>query len=413
MPPSSLWPRFTRLSSCWRSAVLAGALTGALPGIAFDTRSPGAEGGSAEVQALARYRGDLDAFRKEYGGGRDLPDVHFFQFGMGSRKKYLFKDGLLIDAVTGTVERRWDATNTMILPAEYAVFIATRSGTRVRIFEDEHGVWLEEGGHGHRLEATESKVILPAFDGFRYSSILRVLHHEVLINIIDGQPVPNFYVYQKPWYRDAAMMALCLKATGNLDLIRDWTLGLTRPYDRNNGGETEADNLGEVLFLISCAAGKSHPLVAKVLHELPRFEVRDQQGVYIKGRSDFAEHPVYQTKWLKYGLHALGLEDPFVIPALPDSYSSLFWMDYREHHVAGTEATDRSFYPYLGWATDHFQAKKLSPISNRDYPLTWEINASQAKYSGMKVIDPIFAEQKTATPHAWHAAEVFLYLYHR
>jgi hypothetical protein len=43
------------------------------------------------------------------------------------------------------------------------------------------------------------------------------------------------------------MMTMCFKATGNLDLIRDWVLGLTEPYDRNNGGETEADNLGQAL----------------------------------------------------------------------------------------------------------------------------------------------------------------------
>ncbi len=85
-------------------------------------------------------------------------------------------------------------------------------------------------------------------------------------------------------------------------------------------------------------------------------------------------------------------------------------MDFRQQHVIGTEATDRDQYPYLGWATDHFQGKALSPISNRDYPLTWEIKASQADYSGMKIVDPVFAEQQTSVPHTWHAAEIFLYL---
>jgi hypothetical protein len=67
-------------------------------------------------------------------------------------------------------------------------------------------------------------------------------------------------------------------------------------------------------------------------------------------------------------------------------------------------------YPYLGWACDHFHHAKTSPISNRDYPLTWEQNASQAHYQGMDVIAPVYAQQRLATPHAWHAAEVFLYL---
>lgn len=132
--------------------------------------------------------------------------------------------------------------------------------------------------------------------------------------------------------------------------------------------------------------------------------------VYVKGRSDFADHPVYQTKWAKFGLRALGLPDPYVIPVVPDSYSSLFWMDYRDRHVVGVEAADRGFYPYLGWATDHFQRVKKSPISDQDYPLTWEIQASQADYRGMAAIDPVFVKQKTSVPHTWHAAEVFLYL---
>ncbi len=380
------------------------------PGIAVENGAPTGLALDGEFRALEHYRTELAAFRKEYGGGHNLPAVPFFQFGMGARTKYLFKDGTLIDAVTSAVVHRWDTTNTVINPPEYSVSMATRVGAVVRICEDETAVWIEQEGRRSPLAGATARLRLPEFQGHRYASILRVLHHEILMNIVNGQPVPNFYVYPKPWYRDGAMMALGLKATGNLALIHDWVMGLTEPFDRNNAGETEADNLGQVLFLISCVSDKSHPMVAKVLREVPRFEVREQQRVYLKGRSDFAEHPVYQTKWLKYGLHAVGLEDPYSIPAIPDSYSSLFWMDYRRDHVAGTEATDRNRYPYLGWATDHFHGTKLSPIGNRDYPLTWETRASQANYAGMKVINPVFTEQKTAAPHTWHAAEVFLYL---
>jgi hypothetical protein len=86
------------------------------------------------------------------------------------------------------------------------------------------------------------------------------------------------------------------------------------------------------------------------------------------------------------------------------------WMHFRDAHVSGTEADNQGFYPYLGWATDHFRGSKLCPISVHDYPLTWEIRGSQASCGGMKMIDPIFTEQKTATPHTCHAAEIFLYL---
>ena len=38
--------------------------------------------------------------------------------------------------------------------------------------------------------------------------MLRVLHQELLFNIIGGKPVPNLFVYPKPWYRDGAMVAM-------------------------------------------------------------------------------------------------------------------------------------------------------------------------------------------------------------
>ena len=288
--------------------------------------------------------------------------------------------------------------------------MARTNGANIKVFEDEAAMWIEEDGQRQAVRGTSSPVHLPDFALQRYSTILRVLHHEILVNVIEGKPVPNFLVYKKPWYRDGAMMALCLKRTGNLNLIREWVLGLKETFDKNNAGETEADNPGQVLYLISLVSDKNHPLVPAVLKALKKFEVRDEHGLYVKGRSDFADHPVYQTKWAKFGLRALGLTDPYSIPPVRDSYSSLFWMDYRDQHVPGGEAADRGLYPYLGWATDHFQSKKLSPISDQDYPLTWEIQASQANYDGMEVIDSRFAKERTSVPHTWHAAEIFLYL---
>ena len=400
------------VSSGIRFAVRAGALLLGV-GLSWAAVAQSADIATDAERAAAslkKYRADLDAFRNGYGGTRDMPGVPFFQFGMGSRTKYVYKPGLLVRATDGKVFRRWAHTQSLIVPPDYTVQLTTTDGQAVRIVEDEKAVWIETVTGRQPLAGTEHPVRLPTFAEHRYASILRVLHHELLINVVDGLPVPNHFVYKKPWYRDGALMAMCLQKTGNLDAIRDWISSLDVPYDRNNADESETDNLGEALFLISLVSDKSHPLVPKILAELPKFVVRGNEGLYIQGRSDFAEHPVYQTKWAKYGLRSLGLDDPYTIPAVRDSYSSLFWMDYRDRHVHGTEATDRGRYPYLGWATDHFQGKKLSPISNRDYPLTWEIQASQANYPGMAMVDPVFVEQKTSVPHTWHAAEVFLYL---
>ncbi len=367
-----------------------------------------ADAAPAEVQ-LARYRSDLDAFRKEFGGAHELPDVPFFQFGMGLRTKYLFKNGVLSDARDGAEVRRWNVKQCTIVPPAYLVQMITADGQTIEIREDEQGAWINAGGRREALKGTDKPVRLPSFVDHKYASVLRVLHHEILMNVTDRGPTPNFYVYKKPWYRDAAMMALCLKATGNLDLIREWIMGLSEPYDRN-AGLPEVDNLGQALFLISLVSDKRHPLVAKIQNELTARQAASAAGPFIIGKTDFAEHPVYETKWAKYGLRALGLNDPFVIPHQADSYSSLFWLDYRDAHVPGKLADDRNLYPYLGWATDHFLREKHGPISNRDYPLTWETKATQADYPGMERIDHVFVAQKTAVPHGWHAAEVFLYL---
>ena len=360
--------------------------------------------------ALATYRAELAACRAVHGGTYDVPDVKFFLFGMGARTKLLYRDGILFEARSGRELHRWKVRREIIVPPDYTVALETEEGAAVFLREDSEAVWLEQGGQRTALEGTKSAVRLPDFAGKKFPQVLRVLHQELLVNIVEAGPVPNFFVYDKPWYRDGAMVALALKETGNLDLLKPWILGLREPFDKNNKGETEADHLGQALFLVSLVSDKNHPLVAKVLAEVPRFEKSDATGKFILGRSDFNDHPVYQTKWLKFGLRALGLPDPYVIPKVADSYGALFWMGYRDQHIAGKDSDDRGAYPYLGWACDHFHGTKKSPLSNRDYPLTWEARASEARYDGLKVIAPILAEKNISPPHTWHAAEAFLLL---
>lgn len=343
-----------------------------------------------------------------------LPDCSFFLFGMGNRPKMLYQDGKIWDALSAKVIRGWDVRRATIRPAEYRVDLVCGDGGRVTVFEDEAGVWVAE--HDTREQLAAGAVRLPSFADAKDAAVLRILHHEILVNIMDGRPVPNFLVYRKPWYRDAAMMAMCLEKTGNLHLVRDWIMGLREPFDRNNAGHEEPDNLGQALYLISLVSDAGHPLPAMILDAVRPFR-RDR---FISGLSDFAAHPVYQTKWLKFGLARLGLPDPYEIPAVYDSYSALFWMDYRDAHVAGPHFSDedRDLYPYLGWAEAHFHGWQPPWRSDREargatYPLTWEAEASQADYQGMKRIAPEYAVRKIAAPHTWHAAEMFLYLLER
>ena len=375
--------------------------------------------------ALTTYRASLAAWRQQHPNRRILPDLSFFLFGMGDRLKLIYRDGRLINALTGNIEEQWSVKQAVIVPSEYLVALEltgepTGQPQTVQIREDENGVWILQPGKRPKLiPGTRSPLILPRFADNPYGLVLRVLHQEVLINVINGRPVPNFFVYAKPWYRDAALMAMVMRETGNLRLIRDWILAIRDPFDRNNHGIAEADNPGQVLFLASLVSDKTHPAVQMALDSVKRFEhltpspsPKGEGSKSIVGKTDYAEHPVFQTKWLKYGLKSLGLPDPYVIPNQYDSYSSLFWWDYKPEHVPGKKFVekDSDYYPYLVWAEDHFSEEKRGIVGNLDYPLSWEQNASDAHYPGLTVLDKGLVKQRLAFPHTWHAAEMFLLL---
>ncbi|MBM3476560.1 MAG: hypothetical protein FJX75_25075 [Armatimonadetes bacterium] len=282
-----------------------------------------------------------------------------------------------------------------------------RDGGVVLLSEDEEAAWLDEAGERHCLSA--SPVQLPRFEGHPHAALLRGLHQELLVNLVGGKPTPNLLVYGKPWLRDGAMVAMCLQRTGNLGLVEDWVLSLRDPFDRNNGCE-EPDNLGQALYLVSLFTDHTHALVEAALKRVEDF----RRGRCIIGPTDGAEHPVYQTKWLKLGLRALGLDDPYAIAPVHDSYSALFWTDFRDEHVEGPPfgAEAGELYPYLAWAEAHFHDWPAPMhLCNATYPHTWEAHASQADYTRMGIVSEEFATRRIAAPHTWHAAEVFLCLW--
>lgn len=174
------------------------------------------------------YHASLDSLRKLYNHKRSVPTVDFYLFGMGSRTKMIYKNGLLLNAITGDTLYRWPIKNQLIVPSEYYVYIATTDKKTVHIFEDSTGVYLVVNGNKKTL--SQSHLCLPEFKEYLFAPVLKVLHHEVLINIINGKPVPNLLVYKKPWYRDATLMAMVLQKTNNVSLIKQWILGIKDPF---------------------------------------------------------------------------------------------------------------------------------------------------------------------------------------
>lgn len=337
-----------------------------------------------------------------------LPEHPFFFFGMGNRVKLFYHAGRLCPVQENRPIFQWEVAKETIIPEEYRVELRTVKGTHVTIFEDEHKLAVTEDDRTTVL--SEGEIVLPSFEANRHTRLLCILHQEMLFHLYNGMPLPNLFVYGKPWYRDAAMVAMCLQKTGNLHLIRDWVLSLAAPYDCNNAGHCEPDNLGQALYLISTVSDASHPLVPVILQEANRI----QKNGHLCGMSDFAPHSVYQTKWLKYGLSQLSLPDQYKIPDISDSYDALFWWDYQDQRCP-TEKFDANtvrLYPYLGWAQAHFY-RDAPPMDllNPVYPLTWECEASQANYEKLNILSNSYVERRYSPSHTWHAAEAFLYLY--
>jgi hypothetical protein len=360
-------------------------------------------------KSLKLYRDNLALLRQDHPNGRNLPDVKFFFFGMGDRPKMCYKDGSLINLETKKAARRWKVKEAIIVPSEYLVHLELENGKAVDIQETNTGLYIFE--NQMQVILAETKLNLPDFSEKKFGSILRVLHHEVLINIQDGMPFPNFLAFEKPWYRDAASMGMVMKTTGNTNLLTNWIVNLNEPFDRNNQGRAEVDNLGQVLFLVSLVSDVKHPIVEKVIEAREPFEREN----YIVGRTDGEQHPVYQTKWLKFGLKSLGLKDKYIVPSEPDSYSSIFWWDFKKDNVQGLRFDEAANLknPYLAWAEDDFYNEKRALVSLRDYPLTWSSDNEFAKFENLNLIDPSFGEQKLTPTHGRHAAEMFMTLFNQ
>ena len=59
-----------------------------------------------------------------------MPDVNFFLFGMGNRTKLVYKSGILKNAVTGEILKKWNVVKEIIVPPDYSVYLTLSDGNR-------------------------------------------------------------------------------------------------------------------------------------------------------------------------------------------------------------------------------------------------------------------------------------------
>ena len=272
------------------------------------------------------------------------------------------------------------------------------------------GLWSRWGVESKEKPRADGLDKPPSFKGHPFEKQLDELYAEIVSQIVDGRPLPNKYVYSRPWHRDGAMVAMVLEKCGRLELIRDWILSIEDPFDRLNKGNEEPDNLGQTLYMLGCVTNAAHPSVSKIV-EIAKSRM-DKDG-YLVGAVDYSRHRVYAAKWLKLGLEKCGLDSSWVkVPKEKDFYDDLFWMDGSCNAKLGKKKLCKN-WPYLTWAAWHKAGRKFRP---EDVPvkagvMTWEAHASEANYEGLRTIRGDWADRKIAYPHTWHAAEMFLLLW--
>lgn len=156
---------------------------------------------------MKSYHGQLDYLREKC-MPYDLNAPEFYLFGMGNRDKFIYKNFQLVNIENDSVVYSFgDAVSDSIIPDEYMVRVKTNTGYIV-VYEDENGIWLQEGDRLDSLHSHYCHVILPDFAMKKFSKVLKVLHHEILFNIKDSQIYPNILVYRKP-FCEMLLWVLC------------------------------------------------------------------------------------------------------------------------------------------------------------------------------------------------------------
>ena len=344
---------------------------------------------------------------------KEINTKSFYIFGMGTRGKFILKNNeeknkyQLINYSNKNVE----IDNLEIKNIDYENYIVTaknNEGQDIKIYENNKGIYYERNNEIRTLDET-TMINIPDFDGYKHRKQLKTLFNEVMINISNnGEGItPNFMTYPKTWYRDAAIGAMVLNKTNNINQIENWIKSINTIYDHQNG-EDEPDNLGELLYLISLCDIKNEKLINDIINEAKR--ITSKEG-YLEGKTDGSKHPVYQTAWLIFGLKNLGLDySEWKIPDVKDTYQSLIWFDEINKPIKEQKIPDNFYkYQYLEYASYHYYKNKGDFLQNKKYPISFEFNGSKANFHNIKILGDNFKNNYITTPHLWSASEMFLY----
>ena len=375
----------------------------------------------------------------------------FFSFGMGDRKKLIYKKGKLIDLQTKQTVRSFDFTHEMIIPNMYTVLLLDQAGKITRIYEDETGVHIEKGRMARiwedwnnynqweddRLNNRETKLVenittetittsknkinLPNFEESKVGRILKVLHQEILVNINQGKPRTTLMAKtnESGLYREGMMAAMVLEETKNTWLFEDWMKQISSIYDCRNKLEkneakcTEsADNPGQLLYLLGAITNSRQDLTNKIKAEVRQKAV---DGEFV-GEVDGEKMGYYPTALLINGArkNKIDLGYDFNL-GKADKYLGLTWWlnDYKEAKHGNIVDP---MHPAKEWASVHQEPGHygLTTILDEAYPLTFDGELTEAEAEEQKLINEHYSHEKgPRLSSIWHASEMFLMLNNR
>lgn len=364
-----------------------------------------------EIREFNNYKNEYSEFKEEYKPEltNKLNRTDYYYFGLGNRKKYLYITNKIIDIESKKEIIKFKEKNHIVIPNIYTVIIETLDGDYIKIEENEDGLFYIFNGKEKLIDGTKEHIDLFDFANQKYSNIKKELYGEILFNIKDSKIYPNVIVYNKPWYRDAAMASMVLKYTNNTNLIKDWVNNITEVYDMQNKGIKEPDNLGELLFILSTQKNINKDLVNKIESDAKKLASQNKEGYYIHGKTDFGNMYLYQNLWYKLGSKSIGRDNPFELEKISeDEYARLAWWD--DYHVKNKNGIFSIQYPYLTYATRHKLNHGKIIMNTELYPLSWEMKASQANYDNYLGIDNFMARDKISPVHTWAASELLLWI---
>lgn len=332
--------------------------------------------------------------------------IGIFYFGMADRTKILYKNGKLINIKTKEIIKEFEYTDELIVPNEYTV-VLKNNNTIYKIVENEKGIYLYTDGKEEVIVNGNKPINLPEFDDYKYSEILKVLHQEILFNIDGDTPKPNIFGYSSAWYRDSMLATMVLEETNNTSLFENWVRSINKIYDNSRDKNiNEADNLGELLYIIGAVGVDRPDLINDILIEIDRLKDEDKT---IGGMVDGIFQKYYPSVLAIYGAEKNNIKLDLNIPKKDDGYAKLTWYyPPIESHMEQVS----SFYPYINWAFYHYANYGLLYVLDEIYPLSYEGGNTEepGKVENECFVSEYYCNKNLYISHMWTASEIFLML---